>query len=127
MPKKQTFRTPIPTKAPDQLTLAAAVYAKHLKDGKNSPLNAIDEWPEVGPTIQEASDAQTQIDAMEKDLEKLYETRDNLLPGIVDVTRRSRGLLASIYSKAPRTLGDWGYTVDDTPRPAPAKKAAKPA
>ncbi len=121
MAKKPSVRTPIPKNPGEQIKLAGKVYAKHKKDGTKSPLNAIDEWDEVGPTISDAADAQDQIDAMEPALEKLYETRNNLLGPIMDVTRRSRGLLGSIYSKAPRTLGDWGYTVDDTP----AKKAAK--
>ncbi len=119
----KTVRTPIPTNVAEQLRLAAKVLAKHEADGKTSPLNAIAEWAGVGPTIGEAVNLQDQIETMEKKLEQLYEQRNLKLPGILDVTRRSRALLAAIFKKAPRTLGEWGYTVDDTPR---APKVAKP-
>ena len=126
MAAKTTVRIPVSKKPGEALALATLVFAKHQADGASSPLKAITEWQTVGPTIAAAADTQTRIEAMEKQLEKLYETRDNLLPAILDVTQRSRTLLGSIYKKAPRTLGDWGYTVDDTPRAPAAAKPKKP-
>lgn len=127
MATKTSVRIPVSKKPGEALALAALVYAKHQADGASSPLKAIAEWVKVGPTIATAADTQMQIEAMEKQIEKLYETRDALLPDILDVTQRSRTLLGSIYKKAPRTLGDWGYTVDDTPRPPAAANPKKPS
>ena len=59
--------------------------------------------------------------------ENEYELRDKDLPVIIDLVARSRNILANINSKNPRALGEWGYTVDDTPRPPKASKPAKDA
>lgn len=70
-------------------------------------------------------------EAARRTMENEYELRDRDLPAIIDVVARSRNILANINSKNPRALGDWGYIVDDTPRPATTKaskaKGADPA
>lgn len=126
MPKKPSVRIPIDRNPEAVLKLAAAVYAKHQKLGKDSPLSAIEEWVKIGPTIAPAKEHHDAAEAAKKTMEDEYELRDKALPDITDVVARSRNILANINSRNPRALGEWGYTVDDTPRAVKKKTSAKP-
>jgi hypothetical protein len=40
-------------------------------------------------------------------------------------TKASRDVLTGIYRKNMKRMGDWGFTVDDTPKATAASKAKK--
>lgn len=108
------------------LDLAAGIYKKHTDDGAASPLNNLEDnnWTDNGAKIQEAQNLQTEIDAIEKGLESLYRQRDLLIAPILETIQSSRDLLLGIYAKNPKKLGDWTFTVNDTPKTTKAKAAA---
>ena len=49
-------------------------------------------------------------------MEKAYNSRDSKLTDIKDIITRSRDLLKSLYRGEDKKLGDFGFTVDSTPR-----------
>ena len=115
---KSTIRVKIPGNANDQIALAEKIYAKHQDDGADSPLNLLedDNWTDNGPKIEQAKALQLQAKQMEKDLEKLYQLRDQLLSPLLATIKASRDALLAKYSKTPKKLGDWAFQVDDSPK-----------
>ena len=73
-------------------------------------------WWETGPMLTKAVQLQEQILKMERDLEHLYQERNNLLPNIKGALVSSRNLLKGVFAKNMKKLGDWGFTVDHTPK-----------
>ena len=108
-------RINIPTGASDLIGLAAAIQEKHTELGKDSPLALLD-WKTVATQVKEAGDAQDKIDKLSKQLEKLTEQRNNLVGPLGDFVRSARDVLSGVYRAEMRTLGDFGFEVDDTPR-----------
>jgi hypothetical protein len=108
-------RINIPTGASDLIGLAAAIQEKHTELGKDSPLALLD-WKTVATQIKEAGDAQDKIDKLSKQLEKLTEQRNNLVGPLGDFVRSARDVLSGVYRAEMRTLGDFGFEVDDTPK-----------
>lgn len=49
-------------------------------------------------------------------MEEAYRDRDLVLPEIIEILLVSKSLLKAAYSKKPKKLGEWGFTVDDTPK-----------
>ncbi|MCB9191512.1 MAG: hypothetical protein H6602_07605 [Flavobacteriales bacterium] len=111
-------RVVIPSNAEKALALAKLVYGKHQADGASSPLNVLQDhnWTDNGPKIALADDLNTQAKELEKKLEKLYQDRDALLKPVKDTLRSSSRTLMGIYKSSPKTLGDWGFEVNDTPQ-----------
>lgn len=122
---KSTVRVIIPKNPGLFLTLASDVYTKHTDDGASSPLAGLEDnnWTDNGPKIAQAKGLQTQIGTLEKALENLYGQRDLLIAPVLATVKSSRDLLLSKFSKNPKKLGDWGFTVDDSPKP-PKKSPA---
>lgn len=101
---------------PEELIdLAASVRKKHQSLGKNSPLGALP-WGKVGPSIDKALELHKQAEKLRRDMEKAYESRDKKLPAITDIIRRSRDILKGVYGSNLKNLGDFGFTVDSTPK-----------
>ena len=111
-------RVEIPRNATDFLNLCAAVYAKHLADGSTSVLNLIQDypWSVAGSLI--ADTIQLNIDSarLSRESEKSYEARDILLKNFDAAIKGTRTFLLGLYKKTPKTLGDWGFIVNDTPK-----------
>jgi len=103
------------------LELAAKVYAKHLTEGANSPLNAMNDydWAKVGPTIENALAKHNEAEALKGQMEAAYRERDLLLPAIDETLKASRNLLKALNAKNPKRITEWGFDVNDT---AAAKK-----
>ena len=119
-----TVRVDIPRTNPtERLRLAAAILAKHTALAAASPLKDLN-WTAVGPTVATATGFDTTAKQLEKDLEKAYGDRDALLPAIDKEIARSRDLLLALYRDNPRKLGDFGFVVNDTPKPAKKPKTA---
>ena len=108
-------RIKIPASASELIGLAADIQDKHTELGKDSPLALLD-WKLIATQIKEAGDAQDTIDKLTKQLEKLTEQRNNLIDPLNDFVRSARDVLSGIYRNEMRTLGDFGFEVDDSPK-----------
>ena len=111
-------RVIIPTNPEKVLSLAEKVLEKHTSDGAASPLNVLKDfnWTDNGPKVTEAGLLNTEAKKLEKQVEKLYQDRDALLKPVTDTLRASSKMLMGIYKSSPKTLGDWGFEVNDTPQ-----------
>jgi hypothetical protein len=127
MLKNAKMRVPIPRNAEEVLLLAEKVYNKHLQLGKESPLNAMEDysWATDGPKIAEAMAFHKKAEDLKKLMENAYKERDLLVNSIDPTTKASRDVLTGIYRKNMKRMGDWGFTVDDTPKATAASKAKK--
>jgi len=106
-------------KTPDKLlALSKLVYSKHQADGASSVLNALQDfnWTDNGPKVAQADALNLQAKELEKQVEKLYQDRDALLKPVEQTLRSSAKLLTGVYKNSPKTLGDWGFEVNDTPQ-----------
>ena len=124
----QNVRVQIPRNVTELLTLAENIYEKHQADAAASPLNTLQDanWKDNGDKIAQAQALDEKAKQMQKDLEGLFEQRDLLVQPLLATVKASRDLLLGIYTSNPKKLGDWGFSVDDSPK---AKKddGTKPA
>ncbi|WP_460570571.1 hypothetical protein [Flaviaesturariibacter terrae] len=111
-------RIPIPQDPKGLLALAGSVNAQHTQLGAASPLHAMEDfnWSTVLPDLQRASSLQDEIAELERKLETLYGERNRYLPAIKGAVTSSRNLLKGVYAKNLKKLGDFGFTVDHTPK-----------
>ncbi len=118
MAKQTKGRVAIPTNIEENLQLTAKVYEKHQKDGASSLLNNLDDmdWDKMGPNIALCLQKHLEAEELKRKMEEAYRTRDLYLPDLNELLRASKGLLKGVYSKNPKKLGDWGFTVDDSPK-----------
>jgi hypothetical protein len=121
---KTPLRIDIPTNVEDQLKLAGNIYKKHTDDGADSVLKVMKDfkWDAVGPNIPLALAKHKEAEDLQKLMEKAYEDRNKLMAGIPEGLKSTRDFLKGVFSKSPKTLGDYGYTVDDSPKPPKAPK-----
>jgi hypothetical protein len=119
MAKVTKGRVTIPRNVEENLQLASKVYEKHLKDGASSVLNNLSDvsWETTGDKIALCLEKHLEAEELKRKMEECYRTRDMFFPEITEVLQASRGLLKGIYSKNPKKLGDWGFDVDDSPKP----------
>lgn len=119
-------RINIPTHPADLLDLAKKIHDKHVEDGDNSPLNAMQDydWDTEGPKITTCKQNHDNAEEAAKKAEQHYRQRDVDLPAIKDIVRNSAALLKTIYAKNPKVLGDYGFDVDDT-KQGKAKKTGE--
>ena len=111
----------MPINPSNLILLLVAIKTQHEKQGKNSPLNALD-WEKAGPVIDEAAQADTKLTQCQKDVEKLSGRRTALLnDSLVAFARSCRDVLTGVFRGDLKQMVDFGFEVDDTPR---AKKAA---
>lgn len=108
-------RIVIPRNAEDLLKLAQSIQAKDAELGSKSPL-AVLEWAKKIDQVQAALAAHNQAESLRRQMEAAYEQRDNLLDDINEWVRQSRDVLTGIYRQEMQKLGDFGFTVDATPR-----------
>ena len=120
---KNNVRVKIPRNPEDLLALATDVYSKHISDSSTSALNSLADynWTDNGAKIAQAQALQDKAKQMERDLEGLYNQRDLLLAPVDLTVKASRDLLLSIYKANYKKLGDWGFEVDDSPKPKKEK------
>ncbi len=116
--KTITVRIVIPTNVGELLKLANLVYKKHQADGKNSPLNALEDykWNDIGPNLALAAAKHEEAEEYSRRAEQAYRDRDRLMGDVKGLIRASRDLLKAIFKKSPKKLGEWGFEVNDTPR-----------
>lgn len=113
-------RIPIPgaKDAPAVLTLAASVAAAITSKGANALIvgELASELQAAAAKVPAALKAHADAKAMEKELEKLYEKRDAIVAQALPLVQRASKALQGNLGKARlREMGDYGYTVNDTP------------
>ena len=116
MATRTTGRIVIPTNAAELLNLAQKIYEKHVADGANSPLNAMQDfsWADDGPKVAPCQQNNIDAELAAKKAEQLYRQRDQDLPIIKAIVQNSASVLKGIYAKNPKVLGDYGFVVDDS-------------
>lgn len=121
--KTINVRIVIPTNVGELLKLATRIYKKHLADGKNSVLRNLTDynWDEVGPNLELAAAKHEEAEDLKRRAELAYRERDRLMGDIPGLIRATRDLLKGIFSKTIKKLIEWGFEVNDTPRPSKPK------
>jgi hypothetical protein len=122
--KKTTVRVNIPRNTEQLLALAQRIYSKHTELGTKSPLNTMvsNSWTQNGDSIAECLAFHQQAEEAKRTMEELYRKRDALLAGVKESVKASRDILVGVYRDAPKTLGEFGFDVDDTPKAAKKKE-----
>ena len=118
------YRVVIPNNAEELLDLATNVYNKHNELGAAPTLNAMVslKWTVIGPQVASCLTLHKQAEELKRQAEETYRQRDLLLAGITESVKASRDVLLGVYRETPKTLGEYGFQVDDTAR-ASKKKA----
>lgn len=116
MATRTSGRIVLPQNPAELLDLAQKIFDKHAADGAASPLNAQQDfkWTEEGPKIAPCINNHVQAEQASRLAEQHYRQRDIDLPAIKAIVQNSAQLLKSIYAKNPKTLGEYGFTVDDS-------------
>lgn len=119
MAKITKGRIAIPTNVEESLKLAEQVFLKHQQDGASSLLSNIEglNWNEIGPKIDDCLKKHYEAEEYKRKMEEAYRERDNYLPEILEIVRTSKSLLKASFPKNPKKMGEWGFSVDDTPKP----------
>lgn len=73
---------------------------------------------------EEATVFNTQSKQLARDAEDATEDRNNVWSPSVEHLRAIGGFLMALYNDNPKQLGEWGYTIDDSPR-APKEVVSK--
>jgi hypothetical protein len=126
---KTKGRVAIPSNLEEHLDLATSVYNKHLADGDASLLkNLADyDWAVIGPQIAECLIKHKEAEEYKRKMDDCYKQRDLLFPEIEEIVRASKAILKAAFTKNPKKLGEWGFTVDDTPKTKKPKEEKKDA
>ncbi|WP_046243577.1 hypothetical protein [Hymenobacter terrenus] len=124
-------RIPLPTAkdAPGVLKLTAAIGKAIIDKGPNSLLvgELASELLAASAKVPNAQAAHDEAKALEARLEKLYEIRDNIVAAVLPLAQRaSKALQGNLGKDRLREMGDYGFTVDDSPQAPKAAKLPKP-
>lgn len=129
MAKLTKGRVLIPRKIEEHLSLAEKVYQKHQIEGQGSILNSLEglDWAQIGPKLAECAKKHEEAEEYRRKMEEAYRERDLVFPQIEEILRASKSILKAAYSKNPKKMGEWGFTVDDTPKVKKIKAPKKDA
>jgi hypothetical protein len=118
MAKGFKMRVNIPRNIRELITLATAIFAKHIADGVASPLNILADivWADEGSKIQQALDKHNEAEMHKMLMEKAYRERDLILKNTPAIVKNSRDLLTGIHRENMKRLSDWGFSVTDHKR-----------
>ena len=116
-------RIPVPnaTDPLGTLTLTAAVAKGITEKGKDSLIvgELAAEVQAAAAKIPAALAAHEEAKQLKLRLEKLYEQRDAVVAECVPLNQRgSKALQGNLGKARLREMGDYGFTVNDSPRPA---------
>ena len=114
-------RVKISTNAEELLKLAELVAQKHRELGSASPLTPLD-WDKQAENVGKALELHNQAKEYERLAEQAHEQRNALVTPLDDLLKQTRDLLKALYRTEPKKLGEFGFTVDDTPRKKKAKE-----
>ena len=121
-------RIPVPgtTDPLGTLTLTAAVVKGITEKGKDSLIAGAlaTELQAAAALVPDALAAHDEAKKLELQLEKLYERRDAVVAQCVPLNQRgSKALQGNLGKDRLREMGDYGYTVNDSPQAAKAPRA----
>lgn len=124
MTKTTKGRIEIPRNIEENLKLAQKVFDKHKQDAAASLLKNLQDidWDKLGTEVAICLAKHLEAEECKRKMEELYRERDLYLPQIGEALRASKSLLKAAFSKNPKKLGEWGFTVDDTPKIKKTKK-----
>jgi hypothetical protein len=74
------------------------------------------EWDKQAENVGKALDLHKQAKEYECLAEQAHEQRNALITPLDDLLKQTRDLLKALYRAEPKKLGEFGFTVDDTPR-----------
>lgn len=113
-------RVNIPKNAEELLDLAGSVYQKHTDLATASPLNTMvsHKWADNGPKVAPCLQLHRQAEEFKRQAEEAYRQRDIMLGEITESVKASRDLLLGVYRETPKTLGEYGFEVNDSARAA---------
>jgi hypothetical protein len=96
------------------------VYQKHNDLATASPLNAMvsHSWTNNGPNVAPCLLLHKQAEELNRQAEEAYRKRDLTLIEITESVKASRDLLLGVYRENPKTLGEFGFEVDDSVKAA---------
>jgi len=102
--------------------LVLKLYAYHASLGAGSPLTLFLTNNNIVPSAETANTASAQAKntlmlKTKKDAEKNMEKARVLFDPVWRDILKTGGYLKSVFPKTPKRLGDWGFVVDDSPRP----------
>jgi len=125
MAKAAKMRVIIPRNPEDLLKLAKKVYEKHVVDGGGSPLNNMvdQDWDADGPQIDQAILLHHQAEDYKLKMEEMYRQRDLLLSKIKETLLASREILSGVHRSNMKRMGEWGFSIDDSPKASVSKKS----
>ncbi len=116
----QSSRVTIPSNPLEIIDLAKSIVAKHEADGATSPLGqlkiGVDSFNDVMARAEPAQSDHLEAKAAERKADEKFRDRDVKLASLVTMIRLSRDLLTTLHPENRKALGEWGFTVDDTPR-----------
>lgn len=118
-------RVNIPANPDKMIELSKAILAKHLALGAASPLSGlkIAEWTANSTAADTENKKAVQL---RRDAEKATQARDNAIGDNKDKfavefnVKSARDILMGLNKGNEQTLGDWGFDVDMSVRPAAA-------
>ncbi len=110
MLKKTKMRVPISRNPEEVLNLAAKIYQKHLAEGANSPLKAMEDndWDVDGPNVAKALSLHAEAEKLKGLMEKAYKERDLYIGNIDATVKASRDVLTGVYRKNMKRMADRG-------------------
>ena len=125
-------RVNIPANADKLIQLSQAVLAKHVAMGAASPLGGlkIAEWTANTATADTENKKAAQL---RRDAEKATQNRDNAMSdntdplGVEFNVKSARDILMALHKGNEQVLGDWGFDVDTSARPAGPTPPTPPA
>ena len=94
------------------LELAQYISDKHNAMGESSYLTPV-LTEEAQQKITNGLALDKEAKKLEKQVEKIYEERDIEVKEALKLIKRSRDILKGIYTDNLKTLGDFGFTVND--------------
>jgi hypothetical protein len=112
------MRVNIPANKSDLLDLATKVNNKHIADATASPLLLLQDitWATEGAKLALARAKHDEAETLKLAMEQAYRERDFIMQNTETVVRNSRDLLTSIHRSNMKRLGEWGFSIDDSPR-----------
>ena len=118
------MRVDIPKNPKLLIDLASEIYARHLADGAQSPLNNLvaNNWSTEGPKIDLCRQKHEEAEALKAKMEEAYKERDLLLTDIDNAVHASRDILTGVHHDNMKRLSEWGFMVVEAARSGPKKQ-----
>lgn len=112
------YRVNIPSNPEELFDLAAKILKKHTELGVSSPLKALvsHTWTKNGPKVVEGLAKHQQAEEWSRFAEEATKQRNLLLGEITESVKASRDLLLGVCRENPKTLGEFGFEVNDSTR-----------